>query len=204
MIPSRENPACRNGYLYLHEESVRVSELDILIWIRDSMSCGVLDIASETADVLASTAATYCLALLLLIPRKTRGLGFLILVSEAVCDILFEISLKEIVGRARPFEEYPAELIISAPQSSSFPSGHTANAFVFAFPVLAHYRKAGIALMVCAAFVAFSRLYLFVHWPTDVTAGAVFALVCTAAVCALLERYVFPKEKWQRFAGYGI
>ncbi len=181
-----------------------VSELDVLIWIRDNMSNAFLDLASEAADILASGAAVYCLALLLMVPRRTRELGILVFAAEAVCDILFEVPLKEVTARDRPFMEYPVNLLIPAPTNYSFPSGHTANASVLALSVLIYDRKWGAASLVWAAFVAFSRLYLFVHWPTDVLAGALVAAVCVWAVRGLMKRFLFGWGKWPAVMEFDI
>ncbi len=165
-----------------------MSELDILIWIDGNMSSPVLDLASKAADALAGSVAMYCLALLLLVPRGTRRLGILLFASMLLCDLLFDEVLKAVTARERPFAVYPAELIIPAPSNYSFPSGHTENAFILAFSVLTCDRRFGAVAAVFAAFVAFSRLYLFVHWPTDVLAGVFFAALSVYAVRLLMGK----------------
>jgi undecaprenyl-diphosphatase len=175
-----------------------VSELDILIWIRDNMSSAAMDAASEAADLLAGGAFTYALSLLLLIPRRTRPLGALMLFSEVLCDLIGG-PLKAVTARDRPFEDYSVDLIISRPSDFSFPSGHTANAFALAFSVLCFDRRYGVAAMAFATFVAFSRLYLFVHWPTDVIAGAIMAAACVFAVRSLMKSRLEGNRRWQKF-----
>lgn len=162
-----------------------------------------MDAASEAADLLAGGAFTYALSLLLLIPRRTRPLGVLMLLSEVLCDLIGG-PLKAVTARDRPFEDYPVDLIISRPSDYSFPSGHTANAFALAFSVLCFDRRYGAVILVLAAFVAFSRLYLFVHWPTDVIAGALMAAVCVWAVRYLMKSRFAGSRLWQRFLDFDV
>lgn len=159
------------------------------------MSSTFMDFACRAADILAGSIAIYCLALLLMIPRRTRNLGILIFVAETVFDVFVEGPVKALTARDRPFVAHPADLLIGAPSNYSFPSGHTANAFILALSVFLSDRRIGGVALAGAAFVAFSRLYLFVHWPTDVLAGALFALLCVAATHYVLGRFLFAHER---------
>ena len=89
------------------------------------------------------------------------------------------VLLKNIVARPRPFAEIEALIpLIAKPTDFSFPSGHTTASFAVALVMLRMLpKKIGIPAVVLAALVAFSRLYLGVHYPTDVLAGFVVALV---------------------------
>ena len=118
--------------------------------------------------------------------RKTRKTGAAVLVSFIGVLLFGELLLKHLVTRARPCQVDQAfAMLIERPTSSSFPSTHSAFAFAAATAIFADYRKAGVAAYIVATLVAFSRLYLFVHFPTDVLCGIVLGiLVGLAAVKA--------------------
>ena len=79
------------------------------------------------------------------------------------------------------------------PKDYSFPSGHTQASFAAATALFTGNKKAGICAYVLAALIAFSRLYLYVHFPTDVLAGVVIGICC-----GLLSAYVFDCVKRNR------
>ena len=81
--------------------------------------------------------------------------------------------------------------LISKPTSFSFPSGHTASAFAAAIALLWHNRKFGIPITIFAALMGFSRIYVEVHYCTDVIAGVISGTIC-AFVAVLIVKYLFP------------
>ncbi|MBQ8934701.1 MAG: phosphatase PAP2 family protein [Lachnospiraceae bacterium] len=80
------------------------------------------------------------------------------------------------------------------PSSSSFPSTHSAWSFAGATAIYLNHKKAGIAVYLAAALIAFSRLYLFVHFPTDVLAGAVFGVIM-GIMAVKLYRWIESRYK---------
>ena len=119
-----------------------------------------------------------CAVVLLAIP-KTRKTGYAAVLSLIFGVIVTNLLLKNIVARPSPFAEIEALIpLIAKPTDFSFPSGHTTASFAVALVMLRMLpKKIGIPAVVLAALVAFSRLYLGVHYPTDVLAGFVVALV---------------------------
>ena len=110
--------------------------------------------------------------------EDTKRLAKETIIAFIICTILF-IVLKLIIHRPRPFDAFN-ELIplVDKPSDYSFPSGHTASAFICAFMVYDGLpKKYSILVFILAILVAFSRLYVGVHYPTDILAGIVLAYI---------------------------
>ena len=126
--------------------------------------------------------------LLLLLFRRTRKAG----VDMAVALVLYLLAghfvLKPLFARPRPCDVNTAvALLVTRPHGSSFPSGHTASAFAAAFALWLQNRKLGVPALVLAAFIAFTRLYLYVHFPTDVLGGLLLGLALGAIASRLAD-----------------
>lgn len=121
-----------------------------------------------------------CLALVLLIIPKTRKLGAVVAISLAMEFLLCNGIIKPLVARVRPYDLNPAvELLASKPHDYSFPSGHSSAAFASSCALLfAGNRTLGIPALVLSILIAFSRLYLYMHYPTDVIGGAALGILC--------------------------
>ena len=162
------------------EETNRVNilnpfETSILHWIRQTFSCAFLDAVMPYITKFADSGIGWILlALVLLIPRKTRRMGAAMGVALAIGFVTGNLLLKNLVARTRPFLFDPSiELLIAPPHEFSFPSGHTLASFECAVAVFCYRRKWGVAALLFAVLIAFSRLYLQVHYPTDVLYGAI-------------------------------
>ena len=131
------------------------------------------------------------LAALLLLFRRTRRAGC-ILALALVCDlVLCNFILKPLVHRVRPCDLLPeVTLLIPHPSDYSFPSGHTTAAFACAFVYYQLLPKFfGLPIMLLAVMVAFSRLYLGVHYPLDVLGGIVTAWFGSMLAIKSLHRF---------------
>lgn len=114
---------------------------------------------------------------LLLCTKKYRGAAVAIWAALLVCVLAGNLLLKNVVARPRPCDVIPEmPLLIPQPQSFSFPSGHTMSSFAAATVLLFASWKWGIAAYAMAGVVGFSRVYLFVHYPTDVLAGVALGI----------------------------
>ncbi len=121
--------------------------------------------------------------------QKTRDLGFAILISLAVGAVIGNCVLKPVFHRQRPcWIDTGVILLVSSPTDFSFPSGHTLASFEAAVSILFYNRKWGVAFLALASFIGFSRLYLFVHFPTDVLAGALLGTGIAVAVHFLIKK----------------
>ena len=127
--------------------------------------------------------------LVLLIIPKTRKCGVAVLLSYALSYLIGSEWLKDLIARPRPCAvDETVQLIVKKPGSFSCPSVHTYLAFSSATAIFHYYKKAGTWVLVFAALVGFSRMYFFVHYPTDVLFGAVLGIVTALVVCALLDK----------------
>lgn len=137
------------------------------------------------------------LAVFLLIFKKTRRGGILVLCAMAVTFITGELIVKNIVCRPRPcqqFSEFTA-MLIPPPSSYSFPSGHSASSFAAATVLFSFSKKWGAAALILAALIAFSRMFLFVHWPTDVLAGMALGICFGILTVAFYKRRIRQKTQ---------
>ena len=115
--------------------------------------------------------------MILLIIPKTRKCGAAVLLSYVVFFLIGNEWLKDLITRPRPCAvDDTVMLIVKKPGSFSCPSVHAYLAFSSAMAIFHYYRKAGIGVLVFAALVGFSRMYFFVHYPTDVLFGAALGI----------------------------
>ena len=152
-------------------------DLPILDWIQATMQCTFLDKIMPLITVLGDGGAFWiACAVLMILLKKYRKTGFsaglALIFGLLICNII----LKPWVARIRPydFQEQAGiliNLLIEKEHSLSFPSGHTIASFEAATAILLRHKKLGIAAMILACLIAFSRMYLYVHYPTDVIAS---------------------------------
>ena len=127
--------------------------------------------------------------LVLLVIPKTRKCGIAVLLSYIVSLLIGNEWLKDFIARPRPCAvDDTVQLIVKKPGSFSCPSVHTYLAFSSAMAIFHYYRKAGIGVFVFAAMIGFSRMYFFVHYPTDVLFGAVLGILTAFVVCTLMDQ----------------
>ncbi len=155
-------------------------DLSILDWIQAHLRCGVLDAGLPWITALGDYGAFWILlALVLLAVPRTRRLGVAMTAALVLDVVLCNGVLKPLVARPRPFTFRPElELLVAPPRDFSFPSGHTAASFAAAAALLGMRSRSWIPAMALALAIGLSRLYLYVHYPTDVFCGALLGFAC--------------------------
>ena len=191
-------------------DSLAVSfDLPILDWIQANLQSGLLDTIMPIITMFGDAGIFWMIcATLLLFTRKHRrtGLGvwFALALGLLVCNII----LKPMVGRMRPYDfqmehfQVAIDLLIDKETSLSFPSGHTIASFEAATVMLLNSPLLGIPALILAIAIAFSRMYLYVHYPTDVIfsvfAGILFGIIGNLIAKKIPLDKFFKKGKYER------
>lgn len=128
------------------------------------------------------------ISVLMLLKVEDRIIGISVILALILTTIIGEGIIKHIVKRNRPFQNYEDELLINKPITYSFPSGHTASSFAALAVFLQMNGKLGLIMSPIATLIAFSRIYLKVHYPTDVIFGIVLGITCGVSVVSFLGR----------------
>lgn len=129
------------------------------------------------------------LGLLLAAVPRTRMIGGCMLASICIGFVLGNVALKNLVARQRPCWLDPTvQLLVRVPRDFSFPSGHSLVSFECAVTIFLFNKKWGVPALMLAVLIAFSRMYLFVHFPTDVLAGAVMGAIIAWCVARTARR----------------
>lgn len=154
-------------------------EAQILKSLNSIFSSYVLDYVFSFISFLGNKGAIWIImALMLIIIPKTRKCGLCVALSLIFCLLIGNTVLKPLFDRVRPYDfDETIKLIIPALGDPSFPSGHTMAAFASAEAVRRYYKKAGTCVYIGAVLMGLSRIYLCVHYPTDVIFGAVFGIL---------------------------
>ncbi len=149
-------------------------EIGILNFIRETFSCEFLDLFFVSITTLSDKGIFWIiLSLVLLCFKKTRKTGIYLGAVLLIGEILGNQILKKIFERPRPYTVNPEiTLVIDKLSSFSFPSGHSRCAVECAVVIFASNKRWGIAAIILAVLTCLSRMYLYVHYPTDVLAGA--------------------------------
>ena len=158
-------------------------DLPILEWIAANLKCGFLDAVMPLITLLGDAGIFWilCSVVMILIP-KTRKTGLSMGISLLIGLLVCNVTLKPLIGRIRPYDyqlqHFQKEIIllVEGLHDYSFPSGHTIASFEAATALLIGNKKLGIPAMILAVLIAFSRLYLYVHYPTDVLASIVLGI----------------------------
>ncbi|MBQ5968507.1 MAG: phosphatase PAP2 family protein [Clostridia bacterium] len=176
-------------------------DLSVFAWVQ-SIRTPALSALLVAITRLGKWGAVFvALGVCLLLTRRFRKLGAAILVAILVTELGNNFVLKAAFDRPRPFaltmdwwtEVYRYPDLVPRPHSSSFPSGHAACAFAAAFTCLRYDRRIGAGVTVFACVMAFSRVYVGVHYCTDVLFGALAGLLY-AAIAVLLTDLCFPRK----------
>ena len=154
-------------------------EFTILDWIQANLRNPVMDALMPAVTALGSSGLIWIVlaGILILIP-KYRKVGTAVMAGLVLEIVCCNLVLKPLVARIRPCDVNTAvRLLIAWPDDFSFPSGHTGASFAAVAALYASRSKLWIPSLILAVLIAFSRLYLYVHYPSDVLAGVVIGIM---------------------------
>ena len=170
-------------------------DLPILDWIQSNLQSGFMDFIMPIITMFGDAGIFWMIwaAVLVFIP-KTRKIGLGMAFAMAMGLLVCNVTLKPLVGRMRPYDFQIDELgktwedillagklLVETPHDYSFPSGHTIASFEACTVLMLNDKRMGIPATILAILIAFSRMYLYVHYPTDVIfsvfAGILFAVL---------------------------
>lgn len=168
---------------------IQNADWSILHWIRENLRCGALDFLLPKLTLLGEGGAVWiAVGLALLLSKKYRRYGICLLGALVAGLLICNIGLKNIVARPRPCWLESIDLLVKNPKDYSFPSGHTWSAVTGAWAATAANRKFGWVAIPLAAALAFSRLYLYVHFPSDILMGALIGAALGILAVVLQKR----------------
>lgn len=173
-------------------------EAAIILWIQENLR-GVMDGFWVSVTRLGDDGMLWIiLGIVLLLWKKTRPIGVTILISLVFDYVIINRTLKGLVARPRPFvvNEAIRPLITNVSPYKSFPSGHSGGAFAAMFALYRWVpKKIGVPALILAALVALSRLYVGVHYPTDIITGCVVGFMCSVWAHYIVTQLMKKEER---------
>ncbi len=187
-------------------DSLAVSfDLPILDWIAANLWCPLLDTLMPIITLFGDAGIFWiAIAVILMLTRKYRpvghGMAYALLMGLLVCNII----LKPTIARVRPYdfqEEHfgiVIKLLVDRMHDFSFPSGHTIASFEACTVLMLNNKKMGIPATILAIAIAFSRMYLYVHYPTDVICSVILGILFGILGNFLAHKLTIKHGKFER------
>ena len=175
-------------------------ELGLLNKIQEIFSCKFLDTVFPFITKFGDGGIIWiALALFFLLFKKTRKIGISMGISLIIGFLVGNLFLKNVVARIRPYDlNLEFSLLIPKLSDYSFPSGHTLSSFEGATSIFLRNKKIGIPALGLAVLIAFSRMYLYVHYPTDVLTGAVLGIGIAFLSSFIVDKFYYKIESNKR------
>ena len=173
-------------------------DADFLLYIQDHIRCGILDNFFPYITHLGTAGSFWILlTVVLMCFKKTRRAAVCSAIALLGSLLLNNMLLKPLVGRVRPYEVIEGlKLIGKKATDASFPSGHTAASIASAVALCRFLKKRySIPLLALALLIGFSRLYIGIHYPTDVLMGLLDGIALGIAGI-LIENAMYKKLVW--------
>ena len=171
---------------------IQLIDDNILYFIQNNMVNPVMDKIMPFITGLGNAGILWIVTgIVLLFLKKYRKFGIAMLVSMGLCLVVGNIVLKPLVHRGRPCWVDPSvRMLIPIPMDYSFPSGHSMSSFAGATVLYYANKKWGVVAFILAILIAFSRMYLFVHYPSDVLVGGTIGIILGMLGVKIIGKYI--------------
>lgn len=181
-------------------EPIQSFDFSILDWIQEHIRNSVLDLIVPRITFLGNAGLIWIvLTLTCIAVRKWRKCGLTMAAALITGLLVGNVLLKLLAARDRPCWIAPPEvMLIAIPKDYSFPSCHTLSGFAASVSLLCYTRRAGIPAVILASLIALTRLYLYVHFPSDVLAGFLLGTGIALAMFFLMRRWLWDRMQ-ERF-----
>lgn len=168
----------------------------ILLFVQDNLRTPALTFIMRLFSRIGDAGIGWIvLGVLLLVFARTRRRGAAMLGALATEYVLCDLVIKKLVLRPRPYLIISQlELLVAQESSTSFPSGHSASSFACAYMLTRLFGKKGAWAYLPAALIAISRIYVGVHYPSDVVAGVLFGTLVGVVMYPLLRRFAHAQD----------
>lgn len=177
-------------------QAVSQAEL-VFLQALDFMRCDWMDVVMLGVTRLGDGGIIWIVfTLCMLFSKRYRRYGLMSAAALLLGLLIVNGMIKPLAARSRPFAVDPSVVLLLAPPGDhSFPSAHTVSSFAAACCIFFGNRKMGTAALVLAGLVAFSRMYLMVHFPTDVLAGVLLGILFAWTARWLVEKIPVLQRK---------
>lgn len=171
-------------------------ELPMLKEFHEAVGCGFLDAVMPAVSSLCKWGILWLvLTAVMLSIKKTRKCGVTVALALFIGLVVCNLTMKPLCARIRPYELDPTIVTLLAKETDfSFPSGHTIASFGAAVGIMMHSRRWGIPALILAVLIGFSRIYLMMHFFTDVIVSAVLGTVIGILSC-YIGKIIIEKTK---------
>ncbi len=184
-------------------DRIQTVDFRILDWIQANLRSDAMDTIMQIFSFLAEYGWLWILtAVVCLVLPEKRRLGAAIGLALIIESVVINIFLKNMVCRTRPYDINTSIALIIEPQNDySFPSGHSAASFAASVAIYRFSKPVGIISLVIAAIISFSRLYLYVHFPSDVLAGIIIGVLAGIAAVRIVRTKAMEEKLFQKIEG---
>ena len=170
-------------------EFITTIDNSILEWIQSTLRCDFMDAVMGFFSYIGEAGIIWlAIAITLLFFRRYRAAGVMMVAALALGYLIGDIGIKHIVCRPRPCHVNEIDMNVFIPTSYSFPSGHSTAAFSCTTILMTRDKRLGIPALILALIIVFSRMYNYVHYPSDVLCGMVLGVICALIILLIFRK----------------